>query len=184
MNFNPIIDALPFADFATPEEMALAQKLISEEMGNLPGSEAPLNQAGPLRQPAPSRPPLDPLTALKVESELQQIRSENLEIATQLATPAWIQLKTQLISLRERTSRSKIETEEALADSIKRRRLAQTMHAASLRQYIREWSDLLNDNGEAEKAVAKLHAEISRLVRIKKIPADLWEKINQIVAIE
>jgi hypothetical protein len=95
-----------------------------------------------------------------------------------------LQLKVQLASLRERVAVAKTEAEDALSDSVKRRRLTQTMQAASIRQLISEWSDLLENNGAAEIAVAKLQAEIARLVRHKQVPANLWDEINKLVAVD
>jgi len=187
MEFAEIIDALPFADFCTSEELAQARTLIAQESG----SDVP--QTTPVAEKKFPGPALDlkryedldgDISALKRNSEILESKSENLEISSRFSTPAWIQLKVQLSSLKEKISRSKDEIEEALTVSTKRRRLAQTIQAASLGQLIREWSEFIRDNGEAEKAAAQLQAEIQSMVKRKKIPADVWEEINQIVVLD
>jgi len=180
MNFHEIVDALPFADFSTPEELSLAQKLISEEMGNPPESEpAPERKLIEKKIPGPQ---MTEFEGLKRDSELLEIRSENLEISSQFGTQAWLQLKAQILSLRERTAEARAA--EGGAESVKRRRLAQIRQAAGLRQAISEWSDLLANNGQAERAVAQLESEISRLVKRRKVTEEIWEEINKLLVVD
>ena len=187
MDFAEIIDALPFADFATAEEMAQARILILEELGSDVAQTTPVSEQKFPGLEIDLRRYEDfsgDISTLKRNSEILESKSENLEISSRFSTPAWIQLKVQLGSLKEKISRSREECEEAVIVSTKRRRLAQTIQASSLGQLIREWSEFVRDNGEAEKAVAKLQAEIQALIKRKKISADIWEEINQLVILD
>ena len=182
---NSLIDALPFADFATPEEIESAKKLTHDEM-ILNLKDAPEKLTPPLSSFQVEKIPRDLLgeiEKLKITSECLEIQSLNLDLSNKFETPAWIQMKGNLASLKEVTKKLRAENEESLSSSIKRRKLSQTIHAASIGQQIREWSNLIELNEQAEKVVAKLETEISQLIRDKKIPGQLMDEINELIVL-
>ena len=181
---NELVDALQFADFATAEELAQARTLIASEMGDLEISTLSAPEFQKFQggiDLSRYQQHLD-LNSLKRDSEILENKNENLEISSQFANAAWIQLKVQLTSLHARLTARKIEISEKLDTGLKRRRLSQSIHASSLRQLIREWSDFISNNGDAEIAVAKLTRDVQHLAN--QFPDKYVDEVNSLVVLD
>jgi hypothetical protein len=149
-----IIDSLPFADFATDKELESARDMITEELANIPKPTCCSDVSNSVHVPTQWNYTLS--DNLKSKSEDLKLENMNLELLNQYGTASLIQYKMQLTSLKERLESELVEIESELIASRKQRRLSQSITAGSIRQSIRQWNDLLENNGAAEIAVAKL----------------------------
>ena len=162
--WNPIIDALPLAEYFSTEEISSAEQMIKLEMSN--NFESSYFSGDHQHQQEALREPIiqSKSTSIYRDLELEYIRLENNQIAQKVLLPAWIQYKSQVVALRQRIQEDKERLEHHVQQLTEERKASQSRSVQELNHLIRDFKEYREHNRQVELVIAKEEMEIQSML--------------------